>query len=204
MIVCTRNVPDISVPQLGAIDWIALAMLTGSLLLGAWRGFMFEVLSLLSWIAAFIVAQVFAEPVAAALPMGESNDSVRYAAGFALVFVAIIFVCNLVAALVRRLVNAAGLRPIDRVLGAMFGVLRAGVLVLVVGLMMQLTPLGSSAWWKDSVSGPVITSAVQALRPLLPERIASLLDAECCALSTQGKRESMLPGGAGFLGNWGN
>ena len=37
------------------LDWIFVAVLLGSMLLGAWRGLVYEVLSLLGWIVAFAV-----------------------------------------------------------------------------------------------------------------------------------------------------
>lgn len=36
-----------------ALDWIFLVVSLGSLLLGAWRGLVYEVVSALSWVAAF-------------------------------------------------------------------------------------------------------------------------------------------------------
>ena len=39
------------------LDWAVLIVLAASLLLGAWRGLVYEVLSVLSWIAAFVAAQ---------------------------------------------------------------------------------------------------------------------------------------------------
>jgi membrane protein required for colicin V production len=35
-------------------DWVLLTVLALSLLLGAWRGLVFEVLSVLGWVAAFL------------------------------------------------------------------------------------------------------------------------------------------------------
>ena len=45
------------------LDWICVAVLLGSLLLGAWRGLVYEVVSVASWIAAFFLAQWFAVEV---------------------------------------------------------------------------------------------------------------------------------------------
>lgn len=168
---------QVLVAPIGAFDWILLALAVASLLIGAWRGLVFEVLSLLSWIVAFVLAQWFAGAAAGWLPMGDASESVRYAAGFVLVFLAAIFACHLVAALIKRLVEAVGLRPVDRVLGALFGAVRACVLVLVLGVVAQLTPLGSAEWWRQSISGPLISSAVQGLRPALPHEIGRLLSA---------------------------
>ena len=80
--------------QWAALDWILLTVVLASLLLGAWRGLVYEVLSLLAWVAAFFVAQWFAADVAAWLPLGDSAEPVRYAAGFVGVFVATLFACG--------------------------------------------------------------------------------------------------------------
>ncbi len=44
--------------MLTAVDWILLAVLGLSMLLGLWRGLVQEVLSLAGWVAAFFVAQI--------------------------------------------------------------------------------------------------------------------------------------------------
>ena len=54
------------------LDWIFLGVLLTSLLLGAWRGLVYEVLSVVSWLAAFVLAQWFAPDVAQRLPMASS------------------------------------------------------------------------------------------------------------------------------------
>ena len=114
-----------------AIDWICLAVLLASLLLGAWRGLVYEVMAIAGWVCAFLAARWSAEVVGQWLPMGESPEALRYAAGFVLVFIAVAFACGLLAALARRATQALGVRPVDRVFGAAFGTLR-GVLLLLV------------------------------------------------------------------------
>jgi membrane protein required for colicin V production len=52
------------------LDWVFVAVLVASLMLGAWRGLVYEVLSVMSWIAAFVLAQWLAPDVAARLPHG--------------------------------------------------------------------------------------------------------------------------------------
>ena len=43
---------------LSAVDWILLAVLGLSFLVGIWRGIVQEVLSLVGWVAAFYVSQM--------------------------------------------------------------------------------------------------------------------------------------------------
>lgn len=155
--------------SVAALDWIFAAVLLASMLIGAWRGLVFEVLSLLGWVVSFFVAQWFAEDMAALLPMGESAGSLRYAAGFAVVFVASVFACGFLTWLAKKLVEAIGLRPADRTLGAVFGVLRGMVLLLAVAVVAGLTPLHEASWWQESWSAPVLTEVLKGLKPALPE-----------------------------------
>ena len=99
------------------LDWIFVAVLVVSLVVGAWRGLVYELLSVANWIAAFVLAQWFAPDVAQWLPLAGASEVVRYAVGFVAVFVASLFAGGLLAFLIRKLVAAVGLRPVDRVLG---------------------------------------------------------------------------------------
>ena len=154
------------------LDWIFVAVLLASMLIGAWRGLVFEVLSLLGWVVSFFVAQWWADDMAALLPMGESAGSLRYAAGFAVVFVASVFVCGFLTWLAMKLVEAIGLRPADRTLGAVFGVLRGLVLLLAVAVVAGLTPLRDAAWWQESRGAPVLAEVLRGLKPALPDEFA--------------------------------
>lgn len=156
-------------------DLVGAVVLLASLLLGAWRGLVYEVLSLLSWVVAFWVAQGLAGVVAPHLPLGQAAVPVRYAAGFLLVFVVVVFALGLVSWLGRKLIEATGLRPADRALGALFGAARAVVLMLVVALVVASTTLQQSAWWQDSFAAPWLVAGVQQLRPLLPQEFEKYL-----------------------------
>lgn len=158
-----------------ALDWIFLAVLVVSMLVGAWRGLVFEVLSLLGWVASFFIAQWFAPDLAVRLPMGDSAPTLRYAAGFVIAFVLSVFVCGLMTWIVKKLIEAVGLRPVDRTLGAMFGVLRGFVLLLAMAMVARLTPVGSAPWWQESWAAPFLAEMLRGLRPALPEELGKYL-----------------------------
>ena len=157
------------------LDWIAVVLVAVSMLLGLLRGLVFEVILLAGWVAAFLCAQWLAEEVGRWLPFGEPAASWRYAAGFVLVFVAVAFSIGLVAALTRKLIAAIGLRPVDRVLGGVFGVARGAVALLAAAVVVHLLALSDSAWWHESRSAIVLDAALQGLKPALPEKLASYL-----------------------------
>ena len=88
-----------------------------------------------------------------------------------------LFAGGLVAWLVRRLVEAVGLRPVERALGGIFGLVRGVVAVLVLALVVNLTGLRRDRWWEGSVTAGVTTAAWRGLKPVVPERFGALLPA---------------------------
>lgn len=161
--------------MLPLLDWVCLAVVLVSLLVGAWRGLVVEVLSVLSWIAAFVLAQWFAPDVAAHLPMAGAAEPVRYAAGFVVVMVATLFAGALLGFLISKLLSAVGMGAINRLLGALFGVLRAVVLILAAAVVVGMTPWQSSEAWQASTGAQWASAALQALKPVLPQEFGKYL-----------------------------
>ena len=157
------------------LDWVFIAIMAASLLLGAWRGLVYEVISVAGWIAAFILAQMFAPQMAAMLPMGQAPEVARYAAGFVLVFIAVVVAAGLLAWLTKNLVQAVGLRPVARVLGAAFGILRGALLLMAIAIVVNMSPLNRGEWWMDSKGAAMSTAAVKQVKPVLPERFGQYL-----------------------------
>ena len=151
-------------------DWALLGVLGLSMLVGAWRGLVFEVLSVLGWALSFFAAQWFAPNLAGELPLQSAGEPVRYAAAFVLIFIGVLIVCSLVTVAIKKWVQAVGLRPIDRTLGAGFGALRGVILLLAVAVVVNMTGVKNSAWWQQSVGSGVLATALVKIKPLLPER----------------------------------
>jgi membrane protein required for colicin V production len=157
------------------VDLAFLGVLAASMLIGAWRGLVYEVLSVLGWALSFYLAQLFAPDVATLLPLQSASEPVRYAAAFVLIFVAAVFAAGLLAVLIKKLVEAIGLRPADRTLGAAFGVVRGVILLLAVTVVINMTAFKSAPWWQESKGAEVSTAALKGLQPLLPEQFAKYL-----------------------------
>lgn len=160
---------------MATLDWIFLAVLLASMVLGAWRGLVYEVLSVLTWIAAFFLAQWFAPQAGSMLPMAGSSEVVRYAAGFVLVFVAAVFAGGLVSFLMSKLVSVVGLKPMDRGLGALFGLVRGAVLLLAATVVANMTPFKNSAEWQSSTGAHVAQVVLEGLKPVLPQEFGKYL-----------------------------
>ena len=92
---------------IGTLDWILLAIVAVSVVVGLWRGLVFEVLSLLGWVVAYVAAQLLAGTVAEQLPVGAPGSGVNHAAAFALTFIVVLIAWAIAARLVRWLVGAS-------------------------------------------------------------------------------------------------
>ena len=153
---------------ISAVDWILLAVLGLSLLLGMWRGIVQEVLSLVGWLAAFYVSQMYAPMAAAWLPMEGSSQMLRYAAGFVTVFIAVLIATVLVSWVVKKLVSAVGLGPLDRLLGSLFGLMRGVVILLAVTVFVGMTPMRDTDAWKQAQGAQWLQQFLHVLKPVLP------------------------------------
>lgn len=161
--------------NIATVDIVLLLVLLISVVVGAWRGLLYEVLSLIGWVAAFVLAQWWAVSVGEWLPLGAASEPLRYAAGFALVFVGVAFTAGLLAWLVKKLVESVGLRPVDRTLGALFGLFRGAVVLLGVALVVVMTPLREAQAWRESLGAQTLGNTLHTLRPLLPEPLVTYI-----------------------------
>jgi membrane protein required for colicin V production len=144
---------------------------------GMWRGLVFEMMSLVGWIVAYVLAQVFSPDVAPWIPIGEMGSALHQGAAFVATFIAALIIWSLLARLVRLLVHATPLTLPDRVLGGGFGLLRGVVLLLVVATLVAFTPAARSQAWSRSQGAAWLGIALQGLKPVLPPEVARHLPA---------------------------
>jgi len=157
-----------------AIDWIALAILALSLVVGLMRGFIREAFSLAAWIVAFLAARMFSPVVADFIP-GIGQEGLRQAAAIVVVFVGVLILAQLFTSAMAKLAQAVGLGGTDRVLGMLFGAVRAVVVLVLLSLTAGLTALPRSEAWRASlVHGPLESIAVRVI-PWLPKDLAALI-----------------------------
>jgi membrane protein required for colicin V production len=154
--------------MLSAVDWILLAVLCLSLLLGLWRGIVQELLSLVGWVAAFYLSQMYAPLAVTWLPMEGSSQMLRYAAGFVLMFVAVLVGTAMVSWLIKKLISAVGLGPLDRLLGSFFGLMRGVVILLTVTVFVGMTPMRETEGWREAQGAQWLQQFLHVLKPVLP------------------------------------
>ena len=158
--------------MLGWVDIAMLAVIGVSALVGALRGLTFEILSLLGWVAAWFGGLWLGPTLAPHLPIGTPDSPLNAIAAFAAAFLIVLIVCGLAARAVSTLVGKTLLRPLDRLLGAAFGVLRGLLVLLVAAIVVSYTPAASSAAWRESQGAVWLNAILRGLLPLVaPARI---------------------------------
>jgi len=121
-----------------------------SAVIGLVRGLVKEVLSLASWIGAFVLAIYFSTAVAVLLPPSWGAESVRVVIAFGLLFISTLILASVLQWLIGKLITSTGLSGTDRVLGLVFGSAR-GLLICVVLLLGLREVAAERAWWQASV-----------------------------------------------------
>ena len=163
------NLPQFDL-QLGWVDIALLAVFGLSVLVGLWRGFVFEIVSLLGWLVAFVIANSAGPFLADFVPVASSPE-VKLWIAYIVVFVVILITCTLLARMLRALVSATPLSLVDHLLGGVFGAVRGALILVVAGVLVSLSPYASAPAWKSSHGALWVGLALEGLKPVLPQSL---------------------------------
>lgn len=156
-----------------SFDYAIIAILSASVLLGAWRGMVSEVMSLGAWVVAFLVAREWGEQVGTQLLAPYVTVAFwQIAGGWILLFVASILAVSIFKALARKTLHAIGLGFFDRTLGMIFGAARGVLLILLLVAIGGMTSLPDEPWWRQARLAPLAERGVIYIKPWLPDDLA--------------------------------
>jgi len=137
-------------------DYLILAVLVVSMLLGFFRGFLREAISLIAWLGGTWLAWRYAYVVEPYLGGALAAHPAKIWVARALILVAAVLAGWLLAALLGYLIRPGLSLVIDRLLGMFFGVIRGAVILSVLVIPAQLVKLDEVDWWKESRMMPKI------------------------------------------------
>jgi len=163
-----------SVTMLDAI--VALVVLI-SAFLAMVRGFSREVLSLASWGLAVLVA-VFAYPhVLPHVSPYISNEMIALVVTLAGIFIVALLIISLLTMKVADLIIDSRIGALDRALGLIFGLARAGLILAVAALFSNelIRPENRPSWIEQAASKPTLDQMAARLKHVLPSDLAEKL-----------------------------
>lgn len=154
-------------------DMLALGMLALSGAVSFMRGMIAELMSLASWLAAFLFAKTFAAPFAETALGSVQPQALAVTGGFVLLFAAALIVLKLLRSLLTSAAESAGLGGINRLLGGIFGLIKGLLLVTLAVLVCAFTDLPQSDDWKNSLTAPYFEQLAATAVPYLPDYLAN-------------------------------
>ncbi len=153
-------------------DYLVLFVLISSIVISTLRGLVSEMLSLLGWVAAFVVANAFGARLAALLPDMVPGEAVRLMVAFVALFIGVRILMGLLTLAIDAMLTASGLSLADRGLGGLFGLARGIVIVLAAVMVCGMTAIPQQAFWKDALLSPLAESGARTVKPFLPAALA--------------------------------
>ncbi len=154
-------------------DITIICIIALSAIVSLFRGFVREVLSLVAWVVAFWAAMAFWGSFAAYLEPYIAIPFARMVLAFLGVLVTVLLVFGVINFIVGRLLAKTGLSGPDRLLGALFGLLRGVAIVTVLVVLAGLTPLPANSFWMQSRMLVAFQPAAQLAIAQLPPDLAA-------------------------------
>jgi membrane protein required for colicin V production len=155
-----------------AFDYTVLAIVGLSVLVSLFRGALRELMSIGSWIGAFLIAIHFAPMLSGVLPVAVVHPWLRLFLAFAVLMILSLLLFALITLALGRLIRGSGLAPWDRALGVLFGLFRALVILVALMLAAGLTPLPREPAWRNGLLRPPLEGLAKNARAFLPKTVA--------------------------------
>ena len=159
------------------VDAVVAAIIIISAILAYSRGLVREIMSIVGWIAAAIVAFIFAptvEPLVREIPVVgdflQDSCELSIIAAFAIVFAVALILVSIFTPLLSSTVQSSALGSVDQGLGFLFGVARGVLLVAVAFLVYDRVVTGEAiAAVDDSRTASVFARSQDRLDETIPE-----------------------------------
>lgn len=149
-------------------DFILVAILAISVVLGLLRGLLKEVLSLVAYASAFLAAIWWGPEVSDWLALWITQPFVSMALAYISVFIAVLLSIGFINMALAAVLSQTGLAPADHGLGGMFGLVRGVLFVLILVTLAGYTPLPEEPWWKNAMFSKQVVTVIQQIKLKLP------------------------------------
>jgi membrane protein required for colicin V production len=177
------------------IDGVSILILAVSALLAYSRGFVREILSILGWIVAAVVAFIFAgqvEPLVREIPvvgdMIGSSCELSILAAFALVFAVALIVVSIFTPLVSGAVQNSAVGSLDQGMGFLFGLARGALLIIIALIVYERLIAGGEGFpmVDDSKTAEIFAQTKERIAEQVPENAPGWIAERYAQLNASG------------------
>jgi membrane protein required for colicin V production len=152
-----------------ALDITLIVIIALSTVLSARKGFSREIIGLAAALLGLLLATQFYRVAGEPLRPYVSSDSLAWLAGFLVVFFGVLIAGALLSAVVSRFLGAIGLSFIDRLLGAVFGLIRGAL--IAIGIILTLVAFTSSQAVVQSRVAPYLIEVSRLVAKVAPQEL---------------------------------
>jgi len=136
--------------NLNWFDYCLLLIVLLSTIWGIYRGFLREVISVVTWVAAFFLALCFSSHLGAFFHQYIKTEFLSSMIAFILIFILVLLLGCLTNHLLGYLIKGTGLSIPNHLLGGVFGLARGFLIILLLTFLMVNTHLQEQAWFQQS------------------------------------------------------
>jgi membrane protein required for colicin V production len=159
------------------IDIVIIAFFAVSILIGIYRGFVREVLSVASWALAAYVAFRYGEQVSVYIKPYVNQEPLDLAVSYVAVFLVALILFSVISHIISQIFESSGMKGIDRSIGGIFGAIRAAIIIVVLILVGRFMAMDNQQWWIDSGFIPYFEPLVEWFKSFLPADVISKIEA---------------------------
>lgn len=151
------------------LDIIIICIIGLSILTGLLRGFIKESIALLAWVVALWLAFNYSPMLAVHFQHYVHDVTMRTIIAFLIIVICTILIGAIVSTCCNMLMRKSGLKPMDRILGMVFGVLRGVFIIILLGVVLKITGISMDKYTSNSRLYPSLEPLIIWLYDFTPQ-----------------------------------
>jgi membrane protein required for colicin V production len=154
-----------------AVDYIILAILVISSIMGLVRGLLREAIAVITWFLAIVLSWSFASSLEPLMGGILVDSPMRIWAARTVIFVGVLLLGGAVSVVLGHYIRVSMFAGMDKFLGFVFGIIRGVVIVGAFTIAVQALRMDEDPRWKNSRLMPYAIGVADALRGIVGEQL---------------------------------
>ena len=166
-----NRVPSFQGTTMNPFDILMITILAYGLIRGIFRGLVKEIASIIGVLGGFYAAYTYYPHVARLLSPWIANPSYLNILSYLMIFTLVVLVVGILAVIIKYLLNIAYLGWVDRVCGALFGVLKGGLVICVLFIVLTAFLPKGSPFIKNAALAPIVATASEVMAKVISKEM---------------------------------
>ena len=149
------------------LDYFFISIIFISFLVGCYRGFTRELISLAGWIFAFYFANFFSGDLLKYVPF-DFGEHINFIIIYMVIFIIILLLATFLATLLNKLIKNIGLGFFNVIMGSIFGFMRGVLITFIIIFLVEKTSFISETIIAESKTIPAIKLAIKITLSYFP------------------------------------